>query len=227
MQKRGFITRHIMSFFKRIYLQRKKKMWELSDDWLVRIGVSLLLVILIVSIIQYIKGYGTTHISNALIFVLLSAFSCALGIYMLNTVRFSVVAGLTLHFLLASVALLSFSALQVAYPLFNELIYAFCMILVYTIIWSYISLRGSTDVTKIVNSIVANMTSIIVVIVNLMILLFESHRVAISDIAQLKVNVCLAPFILSSLFSTALVDLYEHYVKKYENNDQVNTADQQ
>lgn len=116
MQKRGFITRHIMSFFKRIYLQRKKKMWELSDDWLVRIGVSLLLVILIVSIIQYIKGYGTTHISNALIFVLLSAFSCALGIYMLNTVRFSVVAGLTLHFLLASVALLSFSALQVAYP---------------------------------------------------------------------------------------------------------------
>lgn len=202
-------------------------MWELSEDWFVKISLGLLIVILIVSIMQCIMGYGITHSSNAVIFVLLGVFSCIYGIYTINTVRFSVVAGLTIHLLLAFVALLSFSALKVVYPLFDELIYSFCMILVYTIVWSYISLRGNTDVTRVVNSIVTNMTSIIVVIVNLMMLLFGSRNISISDIVQLKVNVCLAPFILSSLFSTTLVDLYEYYVKKYENNHQVNTADQQ
>ena len=92
----------------------------------------------------------------------------------------------------------------------------------FVLVWGLFSMIIHTEVAQLVNHSMTTLTTIFTLVVNVIII---SKK--IQSESQLYINYNIAPFIITCAVSSVLVDLKAYCIKKYIENDQVNTADQQ
>ncbi len=208
----------MLKIFHKVYSMKNKELWSLNnDDFFVRVVIMLLTGMLCVSLAKRIQVGMADFVLYGILFII-----CILAVCrMMSALKFSLTAGLQVHFFMFSVAIYGIYLAESYNPQWNKWLCFLVVIGAYCIAWSYISLRANSEVVIMVNSVVTGSTGVITAFINFGKMACDTQSDTVSYIAgisQKYVNLCLLPFILSCAISKMLIDLYKYYVVKYEND---------